>query len=202
MGQHATKAIGRIAFGSLIEPRVNETSGKTEWSLGWVIAEEDAQDIYHHIEQALEDARQRDPRFPKDNSKLHIPIQPSMKKDDSGEKVPVDGELLVKFKRNAHRTLKTGEMTPNTPPHIYDATGRLVDPKTIGRVAGGSTGRVVYETYVYNMAAAKGVSLQLMGFQISTLQKEDAMDLPPIEGGWVAEQNEADSLAQLLAADA
>jgi len=195
----ATASIGRIAFGSIIEPRINETSGKTEWSLGWVIPEADAQDIFDAIEQALAEERQRNPRFPKDNSKLHMPYSQSMKKDESGEKVPEDGVLLFKFKRNANRTLRTGEMTPNTPPHLYDSTGRLVEAKTIGRVAGGSTGRVIYELYVYDMAAAKGVQLQLVGFQVDKLQQEETVALPPIEGGWVAEQSEADEIAELLA---
>lgn len=197
--QHATAAIGRIAFGSVIEARLNESSGKTEWSMGWVVPEADAQDIFDSIERAIEEMRQRNPRFPKDNSKLHMPFSQSMKKDENGERVPEDGVLLFKFKRNASRTLKTGEQQPNTPPHLYDSTGRLVDPKTIGRVGGGSTGRVVYETYVYDMPAAKGVQLQLVGFQVDQLRKEEAMVLPTIEGGWVAEQSEADEIAELLA---
>lgn len=197
--QKATKAIGRIAFGSIIEPRLNESSGKTEWALGWVIEEAEAQDIFDAIEQGLTEMRQRDPRFPKDNSKLYMPFSQSMKKDESGEKVPVDGELLFKFKRNAHRTLRTGDQQPNTAPMLYDSTGRLVDPKTIGRVAGGSTGRPIYEVYVYSMPAAKGVQLQLVGFQVDKLQQEETIALPPIEGGWVAEQSEADEIAELLA---
>lgn len=195
----ASKAIGRIAYGNVTEARVNETSGKTEWSMGWVIPEADAQDIFDAIEKSLAEMRQRDPRFPKDNSKLNMPFAQSMTKDESGEKVPVEGELIFKLKRNATRTLKTGEQQPNTPPHVYDSTGRLVDPKSIGRISWGSTGRIIYETYCYNMAAAKGVQLQLVGFQIDKLRQDETVELPPIEGGWVAEQSEADEIAELLA---
>lgn len=200
--RHATKAIGRIAFGSVVEPRVNDTSGKTEYSIGWVASEDETQDILSIIELSLEEERKRNSYFPKSNEKLHFGFTQSMKKDESGEKVPDEGMLLFKFKRNAHRTLKTGEQTLNTPPHIYDATGRLVDSKTIGQIGAGSTGRVIFETYVYDMKAAKGVQLQLVGFQIEKIRQEEAIELPPIEGGWVAEQSEADALAQMLAGDA
>lgn len=195
----ASKAIGRIAFGNVTEARLNELSGKTDWSIGWVIPEAEAQDIIKSIEDALADMRQRDPRFPATNEKLHLPFSQSMSKDESGEKVPVDGELIFKLKRNATRTLKTGEMQPNTPPMLYDSTGRLVDPKTISRVGSGSTGRIVYDVYVYSMSAAKGVQLQLVGFQIDKLRQDDVLDLPPIEGGFVAEASEADEIAQMLA---
>lgn len=199
MPYKSAKAIGRIAYGSIIEARVNEASGRTEWSIGWVAREDETQDIFDLIEQALADMRQKDPRFPKDNSKLHMPVAQSMAKDDTGEKVPVEGELLFKFKRNSTKTLKTGEQIPNTPPLIYDSTGRLVDPKTITRLGSGSTGRPIFEVYGYNMSMAKGVSLQLAGFQIDKLRQDDPIELPPIEGGWVAEQSEADEIAAMLA---
>lgn len=195
--------IGRIAFGSLIQPRLNDNNGKTEWHLGLVMKEEDCEEIFANIENALTEQRQRDLRFPRDNTKLNMPYQPSMTKDEqTGEKVPVEGELLFKMKRNATRTLRTGETERNDPPKIYDSTGRLVNAATIGRIGGGTTGKAVYDIYVYNMAAAKGVQLQLVGFQINELKQPDEVQLAPIEGGWVAEESEADEIAGLLAGDA
>jgi hypothetical protein len=192
--------IGRIAYSSLITPRLNENNGKNEYSLGFVLKEEDCEEIFAKIEKVLEETRQRDPRFPKDNSKLNMPYKPSMTKDEqTGEKVPVEGELLFNFKRNATRTLRTGEVVRNDPPMIYDSTGRLVDPNSIGRIGSGTTGKAVYEFYVYNMAAAKGVQMQLVGFQISELKRPEEIQLAPIEGGWVAEESEADEIAGLLA---
>ena len=195
--------IGRIAFGALTTPRVNDNNGKTEWHLGLVLKEEECEEIFANIENALTEARQRDLRFPKDNSKLNMPFQPSMTKDEqTGEKVPVDGELLFKMKRNASRTLRTGETERNDPPKIYDSTGRLVSPGSIGRIGGGTTGKAVYDLYVYNMTAAKGVQMQLIGFQINELKQPEEVQLAPIEGGWVAEESEADAIAGLLAGDA
>lgn len=195
--------IGRIAFGALTTPRVNDNNGKTEWHLGLVLKEEECEEIFANIETALAEQRQRDLRFPKDNSRLNMPYQPSMTKDEqTGEKVPVDGELLFKFKRNAVRTLRTGETERMDPPKIYDSTGRVVNPATIGRIGGGTTGKAVYELYVYNMTAAKGVQMQLIGFQICELKQPDEVQLDPIEGGWIAEESEADEIAGLLAGDA
>ena len=195
--------IGRIAFGSLIQPRLNDNNGKTEWHLGLVLKEEDCEEIFANIENALTEQRQRDLRFPRDNTKLNMPYQPSMTKDEqTGEKVPVEGELLFKMKRNATRVLRTGETERNDPPKIYDSTGRVVNGATIGRIGGGTTGKAVYDIYVYNMAAAKGVQLQLVGFQINELKQPDEVQLAPIEGGWVAEESEADEIAGLLAGDA
>ena len=187
-----------MVFGSLVDPRENPNSGKPEWNLGFVVSVSDAETIFQAIEQALEEKRSRDLRFPKGNEGLKMPYRPSEKKDETGQKVVDPENLLFSFKRNAQVTTKTGEIKNTTPPSLYDSAGKIVTG-TIGGIRGGTTGKVVYEVYVYDRAGSKGVSLQIVGFQIAQLAK-DTIELAPIEGGWVSE--ELDPIAAALMADA
>jgi hypothetical protein len=191
-------SVGRYAFGALLEPRTNPNSSKLEYNVGFVLSEQDSEDIFAQMEKALEAKRAGDPRFPKDNSALRFPFRESTKKLEDGTKEVVPGEYLWNFKRNAEIQRKTGEMARNTPPVIYDSLGRIVTAQ-ISRFASGTTGKVVYDVYVYNMAGSKGVSLQLVGFQIAEL-KRDEVALPTIEGGWVADADE--DFAAVLAGNA
>lgn len=191
--------LGAFVFGTLVEPRENPNSGKLEWNMGFVVPLNESEKLMALIEDALADFRQRNPKFPATNDKLHLPFRPSMKKDETGERVEDPDNLLFSFKRNAHKRSKTGETSNNTPPSLYDSLGRNVTG-TIDRVPTGSTGKVVFDVYVYDMPGAKGVSFQLVGFQIAQM-KEQAVELPPIEGGWVPDDTEVDSIAAALAAD-
>lgn len=181
---------GRAVFSNLTQPRENPNSGKLEWQIGLILTEEDCEPLLQAIEEAVARKRATDPSFPETG--YHMPIKPSMKPNDAGEKVPVDGEFLVNFKRQYHLRSKTGEDTVNTAPALYDANGRVVTAQ-ISRVPGGSMGRVIYEPYVYSMKGAKGVSLQLHGFQIAELADE-SVPLAPISGGWVPEEDEDDEV--------
>ncbi len=192
--------VGTIVFGSIIEARENPNSGKVEWNLGLVIGVQESEVILDAIEQALAAKRAADPRFPATNDKLRFPYRISEKKDDDGIKQPDPDFLLWSIKRNSTYKTKTGEVAKQSPPALYDSLGRLVTG-TIERIPPRSTGKAVYDIYIYDMPAMKGVSLQLKGFQIAELRQDDAQ-LTPIEGGWVPEGNELDSIAAALAGDA
>jgi len=187
--------IGRIAWGSLIEPRENQASGEMEWSLGLVCAEDECQEFFEAIEEALAEARAKDLKFPRDNSKLYLPFSPALKKNEAGELEPDEGFITIKLKRKRMiRKRGLTEKTTNTPPLLYDSSGKIV---RLAEVPGGSRGLAVFDIYCYNTPTTKGVSLGLKGFQVVELfEREDA--LPAIEGGWRAESE----LDQLLAADA
>lgn len=190
--------VGRYAFGALTEPRTNPNSQKIEYNCGFVLSEADSEDIFANMEKAIEAKRAADPRFPKDNSALRFPFRESTKKLEDGTKEVVPGEYLWNFKRNAEIQRKTGELVRNNPPAIYDSLGRIVTGQ-VERFASGTTGKVVYDVYVYNMAGSKGVSLQLVGFQIAELKRGEVA-LSAIEGGWVSETE--DDFAAVLAGNA
>lgn len=191
--------VGRFAFGALLEPRPN-SFGAMEWALGFVISEDAAMPMFDVIESALQQKRAEQPRFPKTNDGLRMPFRVSEKKMEDGTKQVVPGEYLFKFSRKLERKMKTGETSRNTPPAIYDSLGRVINGK-INRIGGGTTGKVVYDVFVYDSPAAKGVAFQLVGFQIAEL-KTSELELPPIEGGFVAEQTEDDDIAAVLAGNA
>jgi hypothetical protein len=190
--------IGAMVFGSIVEPRENPNSGKVEWNLGFVLGLEESNTIMENIATAVAAKRAANPKFPQTDDKLKFPYRPSIRRNEEGEKEPDPDSLLWNFKRNATYQTKTGEIKQNNPPALYDSLGRLVTG-TIDRVPSGTTGKVVYDIYVYDMPGAKGVSLQIVGFQIAEMKKIET-DLAPIEGGWVPD--EIDDIAAALAADA
>lgn len=190
--------IGAMVFGSIVEPRENPNSGKVEWNLGFVLSLEDSNSIMENIATAVAAKRAANPKFPQTDDKLKFPYRPSQRRNEEGEKEMDPDNLLWNFKRNATYQTKTGEIKQNNPPALYDSLGRLVTG-TIDRVPSGTTGKVVYDIYVYDMPGAKGVSLQIVGFQIAEMKKIET-DLAPIEGGWVPD--EIDDIAAALAGDA
>jgi hypothetical protein len=177
-------SIGRIQFGQLIEARENPNSGKFEWQVGFLLSEEESASIIQACEAAADARREQNPKYPATNT-LRFPYSPAKTKDENGVLVDLEGHLTWKFKRAY--TLKdraTGGDKPNTPPAIPP----------------GTTGKVVYDVYAYDMAGSKGVSLQLKGFQIFEMAKSEQV-IAPIEGGWTPAE-EMDDIGAALLADA
>lgn len=185
--------VGTIVWGNLIEPGENRASGELQWDLGLVCNEEECQPFFAAIEDVLAEVRNRDLKFPRDNSGLILPFSPAMKKNEAGELEPNEGFITLKAKRK--RMVKrrgSSERIANTPPRIYDSEGKLVVVSDIPR---GSKGKAVYDLFAYNTAGARGVSMGLQGFQIVELAEQQGSSLPPVEGGWRAE-TELDHLLQ------
>ncbi len=193
--KHVTP-LGRIVFGALCSPRENPNSGEVEWNLGFVLPVAESESILEAIEQALATKRAADPRFPAASDKLKMPYRMSTKKLEDGSREDDPDNLLFNFKRKAQYRTKTGDTETRTRPALYDSRGMVVT-ETVSNIPGGSTGKVVFEVYVYDMPGSKGVQLQLHGFQIAEL-KTNQVELQPIEGGWISE--EADPIAAALAA--
>ena len=195
MAKHVTP-LGTIVFGAVVNPRENPNSGQIEWNLGFVVPLDKSDSILAVIEQALTEKRAADPRFPETNEKLRLPYRPSMKKLEDGSKEEDPENLLFSFKRKAQYRTKSGDVRNNTRPAIYDSRGMVVT-ESVANIPGGTTGKAVYEVFVYDMPGSKGVQLQLVGFQIAEMKTME-VELQPIEGGWISE--EADPIAAALAA--
>jgi hypothetical protein len=176
--------IGRVAWSNMIDQTKN-LKDDLEWNVGLVVAEENAIPILELVQKALDDRRKSDPSFPTSDTGLNFPYGPSMRKDETGTKVPEVGFLTFKFKRPAELFRKAvGRKEPNTAPLIFDSKGR---PVKIPAIAPGSEGKVIFDTYAYDKAGQKGVGLQLIGFQVVKLEV-DTIELDEVEGGWVAEE--------------
>lgn len=189
MAQFKT-AIGRVAFGNLIEPRTSDY-GKNEWILGVVLDEDATNQMLTRMDDELETYRKRNPlhaKFPPLAS-LNNGIKPSEIKDEEGNKTPDEGNFLAVFKRQTTWKSKQGDVNKQAPPRIYDSVGRiLTDPIDVPR---GSKGLVVYEHGIYNNPGNKGISLRLIGFQIAELAEGNDVKMEPIDGGtFVVEQEE------------
>ena len=167
----------KMVFGALTVPEKNDYGAA--WKAGMVISEEKSQELFKIIAQQLEDARSRDPKFPKSNEKLKMPYQPSMEKNEDGTKTPKEGEFLWVFNRKTTRKVR-GEDVKQTPPLLWDANGSLITD--LADVPRGTEGIIHFEVRCYTMGSG-GVSFFLVGFQISKFGQSDAPDLQPIEGG-------------------
>ena len=167
----------KMVFGALTVPESNDYG--TSWKAGMIISEDASQALFKIIAQQLEDARSRDPKFPKSNEKLKMPWQPSMDKDADGNKTPKEGEFLWIFNRKTTRTVR-GETVKVPKPKLWDANGSLITD--LDEVPRGSEGVIHFEVRCYTMSGG-GVSFYLHGFQISKLGDSGTPDLTPIEGG-------------------
>lgn len=199
MAKHVT-SIARVAFNSIINPRTSDF-GKTSWDVGVVLTEKDSQSIFQAIEDEINrfrDANAKGKELPS-NDKLKMPWRQSVRQNEDGEKVPVEGEFLWVFKRPvSYPDRRNGGEMKNTPPLIYDSMGKIVDG--LQEVPNQTTGKVVYEVGIYNRMGNSGITLRLVGFQIAEMGAGSGVDLTPIEGGtFVAEEDSADIGALLSA---
>ena len=186
--------LGKFVFGALVQPRTNDF-GKTEWSCGLQLSTEESDQLATVVEEVLAHKRRNDPRFPAKNDNLRMPFRQSKRKNDDGEYVVDPDSMVWVFNRN-YEVKRNGEPSRNTPPLIYDSTGKIVDG--LQEVGFGSMIKIVYDVYCYAQPGGHGgVKLDLIGFQIVEL-KERVAELTPIEGGWVAERQE-DDIASVLA---
>lgn len=178
--RYQTTPVGKYIYGALIEPDVSDFG--TAWKLGFVLSEAESIPLFEIIETALDAKRREDAMFPKMNDKLFMPFKPSYEKNEAGEKVLKDGEYIWNFKKPYERKTRLGEIERNAPPTLYDGLGRIITGK-VERISYGSTGKVVFTPYVCGNRANKGISFQLVGFQIASLSV-DGPSLDAIEGGF------------------
>jgi hypothetical protein len=196
MSRAKTTPVGRMAYGSLIEPK-EDPFGGCNWTVALVLKEEDSDGLLAVVETELEAARKKNPQFPKSNEKLNLPYSLSTTKNDKGEKEIVEGELLWRFKRKLILKRRTGEEDRNTPPALYDSNGRFVSD-LVKEIGWGSTGKVIYTPFTYCNTMNSGVSFQLTGFQINELVKSTDIELAPIPGGFVADSAPIDDPLSVL----
>ena len=137
--------LGTFCFGALITPRINNMNpdAPPEWLAAIQCSEAESQGMFEAIEAALEDARAKQPRFPKDSKGLRFPWrQATEKAEGSDERVPLDGQLLWVFKRKSV-VKRYGEEVKNTPPTLYDNGGKVCTGQ-VEEIGLRSTGKVIY----------------------------------------------------------
>ena len=184
----AMTAIGRMAFGNVVEPKV-DNFGNSRWGCGLVLSDADVKPLGDCVAQAIKARKEFDPRFKPTTS----PIVQSMSKNEDGTKTPVEGEWLVRFDKPLERKGKDGSLYRQDPPMLWDSLGNVVNGK-VKDVPWGSMIKVKFEFYGYDRGAA-GVKFEINGIQIVELAETDDAP-PPIDGGWVIEE---DTTTELLA---
>tara|TARA_B000000565_G_scaffold204094_1_gene157584 strand:+ start:1080 stop:1697 length:618 start_codon:yes stop_codon:yes gene_type:complete len=187
--------IGKIVFGTIQEPRLNQYNNKLEWSLGLVFDMKTAQVLIDIADQALKEAAKRSPKVAAQITQAKLPYKPAQILQPDGTKLPDPDNLLFTFKRNATRMVAaTGEEARTSAPIIYGSDGAPLTSfnKVIGRE---TTGSVVFKTYVYDKFSV-GCQFQIEGFQISELNEGGSAPatLAPIAGNVT---NETESLSIL-----
>lgn len=183
--------VGTMRWGNVVAPKSNQYGCDT-WDVALTMGEEESLPLISLVERMINEAMSSRPAFPKDRSKLYVPYDQSKKKLPDGSFEPIDDELLWKFKRKTEIKGRNGELSRNTPPAIYDSTGRLCTDE-IGSVGWGSVIKVVFEPFHYAAGATAGVSFLLTGIQIVQLEDDQSFAPPPIEGGFIAARVEQGS---------
>ena len=170
----APTPLGKVAFGTVQEPRLNQLSNKLEWTIGMIFSLEEAAPLLAVVEEALVEAMKTRPKVKATpQEKLNLPYKPAQILKEDGTKVKDPDNLLFVFKRNAARiNPQTGEEVRTSGPILYGSDGQPLTSfnKVIGR---DTIGRVVYKPYVYDKFAV-GCQFQLEGFQISELVEMNA----------------------------
>lgn len=177
-----------FVYGSLIAPKESPFPGEAPaWSVALLLNELDSQPLFQLLEDIIQVQRKNDKKYPTDNSMLLLPWSPSTQKNASGTRTIIDGEYLWKFKRKSIVKKKDGTQERQTPPIIYDASGKVVND-TITNIGRGTTGKAIFTAYPYAAGKNIGISFQLKGFQIAALEAEDdSIELTPIAGGFVVD---------------
>ena len=194
MPSNISTDIQEVAFAYLTEPREN-LSGVLEWTIGLNVPAASMQQFEDVVLEEIAD-KQKAGRFPKPTPQsLNYPWRDSMKKEEDGTKVKVDGYNLVVFKRKVERKMR-GEIVRNNPPLIFDSLGQK--PANPPRLGGGSKVKVIYQPFAYD-TVQKGVTFQLLGVQIVELKAPASeIVMAPVEGGWQAEREGIDELNAIL----
>ena len=110
------------------------------------------------------------------------PLGIPKKKNLDGEKVPMEGKILLKAKRKVERQTRTGERMKASPPVIYDVNAEVVSiPITVGS---GSIARLEVAFIGYVTPTMAGVTCRLEAVQIKELKERfyrptfDALEIP------------------------
>ena len=174
---------GRMAFGSLVEPRVTDYG--SEWSLGLELTNEEAQPLIEAMLAAVDDAMARDPKW-KTAKDYNKPWGPARDKQPDGTLVDNPDKVLIRIKRKTEKKYR-GELTKQDPPILWDSLGRVVNGQ-VKEVGWGSIIKVQFEFFPYSMGSC-GIATDLQGVQIIEL-KERELAPPPVEGGWVVDSED------------
>jgi len=186
--------VGKLAWSAITTLTLN-LKHEEEWNCGFILPEADTQGIIGNLEDCLRNYRAANPSFPRENTGLNFPFGASMKKDETGAKVPEPGMILFKLKRPGFIFRRaTGKKERNTAPLVFDSMGRPV--QGLPAIGPGSLGKAIYDVYGYDKAGQRGLGLQLLGFQIVRLEV-DTIELDAVEGGWVPDA-EPNSLSAML----
>lgn len=179
MGKKYVSPLGTVAWSAVITPREN-LSKRLEYSLGLVVNSNETEAILGQIQQLLAAAAQSNPKFTQTEG-LQLPIKASYEKDEAGNKISQPDKTVLSFKRGAYRRARNGGTeTPNDKPRLIDCFGKPYT-QAITDVPSGSTVKVIYEPYTYDVAGNHGVGFDLCGVQIAELA-EDFPELGAIEG--------------------
>ena len=191
--------IGEVAWANVVEPTQNKFNPTDyNWDIALVFPDHIAQKVIEKIMGEIDDAvksRMIEPNDPQD-SQFGLPYQPSLKKDENGNKVPNEGYTTIKFKRKTKvLNRRTNEYDAKDPATFFDAVPNKIPPTELGF---GSKVKVFYRPYCYNKGK-KGVTLALEAIQIQELvQKANGFEIESLEGGYVAEQAADDVLINAL----
>lgn len=191
--------IGEVAWANVVEPKQNMFNATDyNWDIALVFPDHVAKKVIEKIDEEIQGAIKERMITEEDIRKptFKLPYQPSLKKDENGNKIPNEGYTTIKFKRKTKvLNRRTNEYDAKDPATFFDATPTKIAPTDLGF---GSKVKVFYRPYCYNKGS-QGIALSLEAIQIQELvQKAGGFEIEALEGGYVAEQAADDVLINAL----
>jgi len=176
--------VGTLAWASLINTTDN-LSKKQEWNCALEIPKSQCEGLIEFLDVCIDKLRADFPGWPADNKKLKRGFTFASTKGEDGERIDNPNAYLFRFKRPATRFVN-GKESERPAPQLWDSLGKHILPEEIDDIGSGTTGKVIFRPYGYDHVGNQGISLGLEGFQILELKtKTAALELPPMEGGFV-----------------
>ena len=197
--QTFSSPIGEVAWANVVEPKQNMFNATDyNWDIALVFPDHVAQKVIEKVMEEVDAAVKSNMITEADVAKptFKMPYQPSLKKDENGNKIPNEGHTTIKFKRKTKvLNRRTNEYDAKEPATFFDATPTKIAPVDLGF---GSKVKVFFRPYCYNKGS-QGIALSLEAIQIQELvQKANGFEIESLDGGYVAEQAADDMLMNAL----
>jgi hypothetical protein len=164
-----TSPAGPASFPNLNKPRQYKNKGVFSYDTGLILSEE----VFLHeklrgADMPLHDAIREWARLSVEKNRFEPrppPYGPLLEKDADGNRVPVDGFAVVKFKVDATTETRKGDVWDRKP-KFFDANGAPITTEAGQIVVGGTIIRVKFTVWLSKGGDKSGVKLQPVAIQI------------------------------------
>lgn len=164
-----TSPAGPASFPNLNKPRQFKNKGVFSYDTNLILADNVfTQEKLRGADMSFRDAILAWGALSEAKSRLEpraLPFGPLLEKDADGNRLPVEGFTVVKFKVDAETTTRRGEIWDRKP-KFFDADGHPITDPAKQIVVGGTVIRVKFTVWLTSGGDKAGIKLQPVAVQI------------------------------------